>query len=162
MPASHGRPTMTTNTATSVTKTMPTRRRGKRDDTNATVAPIAAAPRPAPTLPTTAKALSKSATVLKLLTRARGATAAEIGEPTGWQPHSVRAYLSGLRKKGMAVVREQRRTGETSYRIVEGAQAVPVNAAAAAPVVTGIDSDQAAADRPEVEAEAIADAAAAA
>ena len=62
---------------------------------------------------------SKSATVLKLLGRAKGATIAEIGEPTGWQPHSARAYLSGLRKKGLTVIREQRRTGETTYRIVD-------------------------------------------
>ena len=48
--------------------------------------------------PRAAKPASKSATVLKLLSRARGATAAELGEPTSWQPHSVRAYLTGLRK----------------------------------------------------------------
>ena len=60
---------------------------------------------------------SKSASVIKLLSRTRGATAAELCEPTGWQPHSVRAYLTGLRKKGLTITREKRKTGETAYRI---------------------------------------------
>lgn len=71
----------------------------------------------APTPPT------KSAIVRKLLARAKGATIAEIAEPTGWQPHSTRACLSGLRKKGLKVVREQRESGETTYRIVDAARA---------------------------------------
>lgn len=66
---------------------------------------------------TTAKPLSKSAAVIKLLTRARGATVAEIQAATDWQPHSVRAYLSGLRKTGRTLDKEERKTGETSYRI---------------------------------------------
>lgn len=68
--------------------------------------------------------------VLKLLGRAKGATIAEIEEPTGWQPHSTRSYLSGLRKNGRTVVREQRKTGETAYRIVDAAN--PAGAAAMA------------------------------
>ena len=72
--------------------------------------------KPSPTATATHKAPSKSALVLKLLARAKGATIAEMEEPTGWQPHSTRAFLSGLRKKGMTVTREQRKTGETAYR----------------------------------------------
>jgi hypothetical protein len=60
---------------------------------------------------------SKSDSVIKLLTRARGATLAEIGAATAWQPHSIRAFLSGLRKKGRTLVKEARRSGETAYRI---------------------------------------------
>lgn len=60
-----------------------------------------------------AKSPSKSALVVKLLGRTKGATIAEIGAPTGWQAHSTRAYLSSLRKKGRSIVREQRKTGET-------------------------------------------------
>ena len=73
------------------------------------------------------KSPSKSALVLKLLARTKGATIVEMAEPTGWQPHSTRAFLSGLRKKGTAVTREQRRTGETAYRI--GAVSVAENPA---------------------------------
>jgi len=64
-----------------------------------------------------AKPPSKSAAVIKLLTRARGATVAEMQAATDWQPHSVRAYLSGLRKAGRALDKEERKSGETSYRL---------------------------------------------
>jgi hypothetical protein len=37
---------------------------------------------------------------------------------TGWQAHSVRAYLSGLRKKGRALLRELRKDGTSTYRLV--------------------------------------------
>ena len=60
---------------------------------------------------------SKAATVTKLLSRNRGATLAEIMEATHWQPHSARAFLSSIRKK-KELLKETRRTGETSYRLV--------------------------------------------
>lgn len=76
-----------------------------------------------PTNTTAVEAVSKpptkSALILKLLTRAKGATIDEMAEPTGWQPHSTRAHLSSLRKKGRSIVREQRKTGESAYRIVD-------------------------------------------
>lgn len=59
----------------------------------------------------------KSATVIKLLSRNRGATLAEMMSTTNWQPHTTRAFLTGLRKKGKVLIRESRRDGETSYRI---------------------------------------------
>ena len=68
--------------------------------------------KPEPTQPT------KSAVVGKLLNRPRGATGAELAQATGWQPHTVRAHLSILRKKGTQLVREVRKSGEASYRIV--------------------------------------------
>ena len=60
---------------------------------------------------------TKSAAVIKLLSRNKGATLAEIMTATSWQPHSSRAFLTGLRKKGMTLLKETRRDGETSYRI---------------------------------------------
>lgn len=63
-------------------------------------------------------ATSNSAAALKLITRSRGATIAELAAATGWQPHSVRAHLSGLRKKGTVLLRETRKTGEGAYRVV--------------------------------------------
>lgn len=98
---------------------------------------------PAPAAPL-AKSPSKSALVLKLLGRAKGATIAEIEEPTGWQPHSTRAYLSGLRKKGRAVVREQRKTGETAYRIVDAA-----SSATGAAALPAADASLASSGNPE-------------
>ncbi len=71
-------------------------------------------------MPTTSAAQppTKSAAVIKLLGRARGATVAEMQAATSWQPHSVRAYLSGPRKAGRTLGKEERKSGETSYRLV--------------------------------------------
>jgi Protein of unknown function (DUF3489) len=66
----------------------------------------------------------KSAIVLKLLSRTRGATVEEMQAATGWQPHSVRAFLSGRRKAGLTFVKEERKKGETSYRTVAAAKPV--------------------------------------
>lgn len=60
---------------------------------------------------------TKAATVRKLLARAKGATLAELTDATGWQPHSARAFLTGLRKKGDAIVRESRPNGDTCWKI---------------------------------------------
>lgn len=57
---------------------------------------------------------SKSATVLALLERAEGATITELIEATGWLPHTTRAALTGLRKKGHAITRGKR-AGATCY-----------------------------------------------
>lgn len=73
-----------------------------------------------------AKSVSrKAATVQKLMVRPRGATMVEMMAATAWQNHSVRAFLSGLRKKGRTVVKESRKTGEVAYRLVV-APAAPV------------------------------------
>lgn len=63
------------------------------------------------------RAVTKADRVTKILARARGATLSDIVTETGWQPHSARAFLSGLRKRGTVLVKEERKTGETSYRI---------------------------------------------
>jgi len=62
--------------------------------------------------------VSKSATVQKLLSRGKGATLAEIMAATHWQPHSCRAFLTGLRKKGVMLLKEARANGDTCWRIV--------------------------------------------
>ena len=55
---------------------------------------------------------SKTSTVIALMQRADGATLADLVAATGWLPHTTRAALTGLRKKGHAIVRSKR--GETS------------------------------------------------
>lgn len=60
---------------------------------------------------------TKSAVVQKLLSRNKGATLAEMMAATHWQPHSTRAFLTGLRKKGVALLKEARTGGETCWRI---------------------------------------------
>jgi hypothetical protein len=46
---------------------------------------------------------SKKDQFLALLLRETGATLAEIVEATGWQAHSARAMLTGLRKQGRTI-----------------------------------------------------------
>ncbi len=68
----------------------------------------------------------KSDLVAKLLRRAKGGTLSELQEVTAWQPHSIRAFLSGLRKKGATVIKEQRKSGETAYRLIGKSAADPI------------------------------------
>lgn len=59
---------------------------------------------------------TKSALVLDLLVRNEGATLDELVAATGWLPHTTRAALTGLRKKGHAIERGKRRD-VTCYHI---------------------------------------------
>jgi hypothetical protein len=69
---------------------------------------IAALNNSAPNAPARAEVRTKSVTILTLLQRKRGATLAEMVEATGWQPHTTRAMLTGLRKKGHSIERGKR------------------------------------------------------
>jgi len=62
---------------------------------------------------------SKTAKVLDLLKRPGGVTSRELMKATGWQPHSVRGFLSGtIRKKmGLAVASTKGEDGERSYSV---------------------------------------------
>lgn len=64
---------------------------------------------------------TKAATVEKLLQRKAGASIDQIAKATGWQTHTCRAFLSGLRKKGRAVARETGKDGRSVYRIASAA-----------------------------------------
>lgn len=59
---------------------------------------------------------SKIAQVVALLKRDDGATLPELIEATGWLPHTMRAALTGLRKKGH-VVAKTKRGDATCYKI---------------------------------------------
>lgn len=65
--------------------------------------------------PTAAKT-TKLALVLSLLRREQGATLAELVDATGWLPHTTRAALTGLRKKGHGIDR-RKRSEETCYHL---------------------------------------------
>ncbi len=74
-------------------------------------------------------ATTKAAMVTKILSREKGATLLEMSKATGWQPHSCRAFLTGLRKKG-SILKEQRSDGTLAYRIAPAAdQSVPTDPA---------------------------------
>ena len=64
--------------------------------------------------------MTKSETIRKLLARKGGATITQLQTATAWQPHSVRAALSGLRKKGAAIARSANAKGVTVYRLSSG------------------------------------------
>ena len=53
--------------------------------------------------PTSPRGGTKIAQVIELLQRGDGATLAELVAATGWLPHTTRAALTGLRKRGYAV-----------------------------------------------------------
>ncbi len=67
-----------------------------------------------PTKPT------KIETILKLLHRPNGASIAQLQKAAGWQPHSIRAALTGLRKRGVAVTRDKNAAGVSVYRAATG------------------------------------------
>jgi hypothetical protein len=64
---------------------------------------------------------SKLALVIDLLRRADGASIVDLTEATGWLAHTTRAALTGLRKRGYAVVRERAVAGASVYRISHAA-----------------------------------------
>lgn len=63
---------------------------------------------------------SKINTVLDLLKSPEGATLDQLVNATGWLPHTTRAALTGLKKKGHAVTSEKVE-GVRRYRIDAGA-----------------------------------------
>jgi hypothetical protein len=59
---------------------------------------------------------TKAARILELLTRPHGASVAELIQATGWQPHSIRGHLSGVRKKmGLTVTCAKNEDGRCQY-----------------------------------------------
>jgi hypothetical protein len=55
--------------------------------------------------------------VYGLLCRPEGATLREIQQATGWQPHSVRGFLSASIRKQGRTVRSFQRASERVYRV---------------------------------------------
>ncbi len=92
------------------------------DDTETAAAPATEPATPKPAAPAK-PAPSKRERVLQLLRRKTGASLAQLQAATGWQAHSVRAALSGLRKDGHAVTREAARKagGGAVYRVAANA-----------------------------------------
>src|SRR5258706_16308502 len=62
---------------------------------------------------------SKAAKILELLKRPGGATSKELMKATGWQPHSVRGFLSGTigKKMGLTVTSTKGEDGERTYSV---------------------------------------------
>jgi biotin operon repressor len=62
---------------------------------------------------------TKTAKLLTLLQAGTGASLEDMTDATGWQPHTVRAAISGLRKKGFRI--ERHIEGNTTIWSANGA-----------------------------------------
>ena len=61
---------------------------------------------------------NKKAEVIAMMKRAKGATLPEIMKATGWQPHTVRGFVSILGSKGGEKVESSKNAaGERTYKI---------------------------------------------
>jgi len=60
---------------------------------------------------------SKQALIVDMLSKEQGVTIDALIKATGWLPHTTRAALTGLRKRGFAVERTPHEPGGSLYRI---------------------------------------------
>lgn len=63
---------------------------------------------------------SKQAQLIAMLGDAKGATLDALSTTLGWLPHTTRAAMTGLRKRGLAVERMRGVDGRSVYRIAGG------------------------------------------
>ena len=68
-----------------------------------------------------ARERSKTAQILELIQQPEGATLAAIMEATGWQPHSVRGFVSGTlgKKMGIKIQSAKREDGHRVYTLAK-------------------------------------------
>jgi hypothetical protein len=92
---------------TDMAKTKRTRRFTRTPNTDAApeaaAAPHAEAESPAPAAEPAARPESKSSRIVALMQRGEGATLEEMVTATGWLPHTTRAAMTGLKRKGHAI-----------------------------------------------------------
>ena len=83
----------------------------------------------------TRKPTTKKAQLIRLLSAKSGADIEAISNKLGWQSHTIRAAITGLKKAGYAVSREKEGGKPTRYRIAaahreaEGAGPLPASKA---------------------------------
>jgi Protein of unknown function (DUF3489) len=62
---------------------------------------------------------SKLASVMALLRRSEGATIDVLTKATGWLPHTTRAAITGVRKRGYSVILDRSAEGASVYRLAD-------------------------------------------
>jgi hypothetical protein len=95
------------------------KRRYARDPDSAESAQTGSPPVPNSKSSRMPAAQTKIGKVIVLLKREEGATLTEMVSATRWQPHTTRAALTGLKKKGYTIERSQR-DGVSVYRVTTG------------------------------------------
>ncbi|MFZ5745768.1 MAG: DUF3489 domain-containing protein [Pseudomonadota bacterium] len=78
---------------------------------------MAREPQTAVTAEPSPKAQTKADRVLGLLSRSEGATLNQLVTATAWLPHTARAALTGLKKKGHAITSDKVQGAQRVYRI---------------------------------------------
>ena len=78
----------------------------------------AGTPAQAPPAAASVKPGTKQARLVDHLSGPSGASIADLGGLLGWQPHTVRAALSGLRKKGYQISSTKDAAGVAVYRVM--------------------------------------------
>jgi hypothetical protein len=73
---------------------------------------------------TVPRAGTKQALVIEMLSARKGVTLDALVEATGWLPHTTRAALTGLRKRGFSIERACEEGSASLYRIVAAPTAV--------------------------------------
>lgn len=103
-------------TATPTTKARAAKRSAKTALRKAEPAPRAASVKKPATAP---RGGTKTDKILDLLKRPGGVSLKELVKATGWQPHSVRGFLSGTigKKMGMPVESFKGTEGDRCYRL---------------------------------------------
>lgn len=72
--------------------------------------------------PVTLRTGTKIADVINMLSRPDGATIDALVRATDWLPHTTRAALTGLRKRGCAIERSRTDAGHSVYRLTQPRQ----------------------------------------
>jgi Protein of unknown function (DUF3489) len=67
---------------------------------------------------------TKQALVVEMLCAKKGATLDALVGATGWLPHTTRAALTGLRRRGFSIERTREEESDSIYRIVSAPAAV--------------------------------------
>ena len=81
-------------------------------DAGRTAAPLAVDAEPTP------RPKGCKGELLSMLEQPNGATLPDMIAATGWQAHSIRAAMSGLRKSGFNICREPQTDGPSIFRVL--------------------------------------------